>query len=165
MPTVSETAGLNPAWHYGLVLLEAGFYWEAHEVLEPVWMNAAEDSAERHLVQAVIQLANGALKIAMGRPKAAERLFDMVRDLLAKAGPGPVMGLDPLQVVQTIATIDPSGRITTIAACASDPFFTLRSKTSANASSAIFWIAGSKVVSISTSAPSTTATAPSLTMV
>ena len=107
MPTVSETAGLNPAWHYGLVLLEAGFYWEAHEVLEPVWMNAAEDSAERHLVQAVIQLANGALKIAMGRPKAAERLFDMVRDLLAKAGPGPVMGLDPWQVVQSIAAIDP----------------------------------------------------------
>ena len=93
VPTTSETAQANPAWLYGLRLLEAGFWWEAHEVLEPVWMNAVPNSAERHLVQGVIQLANAALKHQIERPKAALRLCDASEELLRAAGPDDVMGL------------------------------------------------------------------------
>ncbi|MEO0362637.1 MAG: DUF309 domain-containing protein [Pseudomonadota bacterium] len=96
--TTSAGAADNPAWAYGLRLFNAGFYWEAHEVLEPVWMNAAPNAPERALSQAVIQLANAALKREMGRPRAALRLCDIAEAHAREAGEGPVMGLDPAAV-------------------------------------------------------------------
>ena len=62
------------AWRTGLTYLEAGFFWEAHELMEPVWMALPHDSAERDLVQMMIQLANASLKARMGRPSAVLRL-------------------------------------------------------------------------------------------
>ncbi len=76
------------AWDYGLRLLHEGFYWEAHEVLEPVWMAAAPNSAEKAMAQAVIQLANAALKLDMDKPKAAARLAGMVEALASEAAQG-----------------------------------------------------------------------------
>ena len=87
----------NAAWLAGIRLYAAGYFWEAHEVWEPVWMRARPNSRERLLVQGVIQLANGALKQAMGRPVAARRLADLAVALIADsgaAGPGELMGLD-----------------------------------------------------------------------
>lgn len=100
-PTVSATAAKNAAFQAGLDLLETGFYWESHEILEPVWMNAPANAPERFLVQALIQLANAALKQKMGRPKAALRLCAIARQHLDRAGPAEaiVMGLH----VETIA--------------------------------------------------------------
>ncbi|PKP85093.1 MAG: DUF309 domain-containing protein [Alphaproteobacteria bacterium HGW-Alphaproteobacteria-2] len=91
--TTTEGAGDNAAWQHGLRLIAAGYYWEAHEVLEPVWLNAAPNSPERHLLRAAIQLANAALKQRMGRPGAALRLCAIVEAEARAAGPGPVMGL------------------------------------------------------------------------
>jgi hypothetical protein len=65
------------AWHAGLVYLDAGYFWEAHEVLEPVWMETEPGSPARALVQGVIQIANAALKQRMVRPKAVRRLCDI----------------------------------------------------------------------------------------
>lgn len=101
--TRSATAADNVAWRYGLRLLDAGFYWEAHEVLEPVWLAAAPNSRERHLVQAVIHLANGRLKDVMGRPNARLRLAGLARQGLEAAfpaGEGTLMGLDGSVVLQ-----------------------------------------------------------------
>lgn len=106
--TASATATGNAAWLYGLDLLEAGFYWESHEVLEPVWMNAPPNSAERHLVQAVIQLANAGLKQVMGRDRAALRLCRICDDLLdriGEAGPDLIMGLEIVAVRTAIARL------------------------------------------------------------
>ncbi|ASP22948.1 hypothetical protein ANTHELSMS3_04345 [Antarctobacter heliothermus] len=75
----------SDAFRHGLFYLERGFYWEAHEVLEPVWMVLPEGSAERRFVQALIQTANGQLKLRMDRPKAALRLCAIVRELLPEA--------------------------------------------------------------------------------
>ena len=86
------------AWRTGLRWIEAGYYWEAHEVLEPVWMAAPPNAPERHLAQAAIQCANARLKRLMGRPRAAERLDRMVRahlDEAALSGRARVMGLTP----------------------------------------------------------------------
>ena len=80
----------------GLVYFEAGYFWECHEVLEAVWMEAEDPSAERDMVQAIIQLANARLKLLMKRPRAADRLCDLVEGLLetvpVEAAP---FGLDP----------------------------------------------------------------------
>ena len=87
----------SQAWSYGIAFLEDGFYWEAHEVLEAVWMACPPNAPERLMVQAVIQLTNAKLKEAMGRDQAASRLFKTASRLSAEAVQrkgGNVMGLD-----------------------------------------------------------------------
>ncbi len=71
------------AWQAGLHYLENGFFWEAHEALEPVWMATRPNSVERHLVQALIQFANASLKALMQRPKAVLRLCDIASEHLS----------------------------------------------------------------------------------
>ena len=72
------------AWRAGLSYLEAGYFWECHEVLEAVWMQAPNPSPEREMVQAIIQLANARLKLRSGSPPAAWRLCDMVETHLSR---------------------------------------------------------------------------------
>ena len=98
--TTSATAQTNRAWLYGIDLINAGYYWEAHEVLEPVWLRARLNSRERALVQGMIQLANAALKVKMGRPAAALRLLDMARRHLHAAGGETVMALQVADAVR-----------------------------------------------------------------
>lgn len=82
----------SPAWRNGIGLLHRGYFWEAHEVLEAVWMHTAQGSAERALVQGVIQIANAWLKHVMGRPKAAARIAGMAARHLKAAGELDVSG-------------------------------------------------------------------------
>lgn len=85
----------NRAWLAGLRLYRHGYFWEAHEVWEAVWVNTRPNSAERALVQGVIQLANAGLKQRMGRPGAARRLADLAIGHFGTAGgEGVLMGLD-----------------------------------------------------------------------
>lgn len=95
-PTAWRT---NEAWLYGFRLYEAGCFWEAHEVWEPVWMGAAPNSTARHLVQGLIQLANACLKLRMGRKRAALRLVRDAALRLAEAGSAPLMGVAPDHVL------------------------------------------------------------------
>lgn len=81
-----EALSATPAFKTGLAYLGAGYFWEAHEVLEAVWMQTPDPSAERAVVQALIQLANARLKLLMTRPKAAARLCDMVAAHLESCG-------------------------------------------------------------------------------
>ena len=103
--TCDAGADANVPWRYGLRLLEAGFHWEAHEVLEGVWLRAAPNARERHLVQATIHLANGALKAAAGREAAAARVAARARESLGRAfpgGEGRLMGLDASALVRAV---------------------------------------------------------------
>ena len=84
----------SEAFRSGLRFLDAGFYWEAHEVLEPVWMVLPDGSMERQFVQGLIQLANGCLKMRMGRPKAALRLVGQARGLVPVNTSMMIMTLD-----------------------------------------------------------------------
>lgn len=84
----------HPALRYGRLLCDAGFYWEAHEVLEAVWMATPHNSRDRLALRAIIQLANAGLKLRMGRPNAAKRLLAEVRTLLDEAATAdPTAGL------------------------------------------------------------------------
>ena len=89
----------NAAYLYGHDLLDAGFFWEAHEVWEAVWLNCLPNSAEKLLLRMLIQQANARLKLVMGRRNAAERLAAEVEalriDLAGRLGaPGSFMGVD-----------------------------------------------------------------------
>lgn len=90
----------------GLQFLDAGYYWEAHEVLEPVWMALAEGSVERRFVQGLIQLANGRLKLRMGRLKAALRLVGQARGLIPLGVSSTIMTLEVRQVHDWIDALE-----------------------------------------------------------
>lgn len=80
-----DQLGRSQAFQAGLAFLERGYFWEAHEVLEPVWLAAAPNSAARTFVQGLIQLANAELKVKMERPQAVRRLATIAAGHLAEA--------------------------------------------------------------------------------
>lgn len=82
----------------GLKFLEAGYFWEAHEVMEPVWMALPDGTVERRFLQGLIQLANGRLKLRMGRTKAALRLVGQARGLIPSEASSRIMTLDMQEV-------------------------------------------------------------------
>jgi len=64
----------NDLVRHGLVLNDAGFFWEAHEVLEAVWKAARKGGIDRIVLRGCIQIANANLKSVCGEPRAAGRL-------------------------------------------------------------------------------------------
>ncbi len=94
----AEQLAQSDAFKVGLQYLDAGFYWEAHEVLEPVWVVLPEGSEEKRFVQAIIQLANGCLKLRMDKPKAALRLTGLARGLMPIDAPEKIMTLNVADV-------------------------------------------------------------------
>lgn len=103
--TVQELS-TSDAFQCGLSYLETGYFWEAHEVLEPVWMVLPEGSDERQVLQALIQLANAQLKIKMDRPKAAKRLCDIVHGLLEGTKAPVAMGLEIKSIAEKVDSVD-----------------------------------------------------------
>ena len=59
----------------GIALNDAGYFWEAQEILEAVWAAAPQGGRERILLRACIQIANANLKLRMQKPHAAARLL------------------------------------------------------------------------------------------
>lgn len=82
-PGVTQANGwqTNIPYLYGHDLKQAGYYWEAHEVWEAVWLATPANGPERLLLQALIQNANALLKSKMQRENAAERLQAQVEEL------------------------------------------------------------------------------------
>ncbi|NYI26669.1 DUF309 domain-containing protein [Sulfitobacter geojensis] len=94
------------AFRAGLIYLDAGYYWECHEVLEAVWLQTPKGTAERDMVQALIQLANARLKVRMRRPRAAQRLCNMVEGHLQEyAIDQPILGVLPDSVMVHVAQV------------------------------------------------------------
>jgi len=96
----------SEAFCTGLYYFRSGYFWEAHELFEPVWMALEEGSDDRRFLQALIQLANAQLKIKMQRPKAAKRLCMMVRDLLTTLTATRLMGQEISQIVECLETVE-----------------------------------------------------------
>ena len=65
----------HPALRYGLTLNDRGYFWEAREILEAVWAAAPQGGRERILLRACILIANGNLRLRMGKSGSAGRLF------------------------------------------------------------------------------------------
>jgi len=65
----------HPALRYGIALNDAGYFWEAQEILEAVWAAAPQGGRERILLRACIQIANGNLRLRMKKPNAAARFL------------------------------------------------------------------------------------------
>ena len=96
----------SQAFQFGLAYMEAGYFWEAHEVLEPVWMALDEGGDERTVVRALIQLANGRLKLEMSRPKAALRLCSIIRELLTDLNGREIMTVSIAEIIGKVDSLE-----------------------------------------------------------
>lgn len=99
----------SAAFRTGLAWLQAGYFWEAHELFEPVWMALEPGSRERALVACLIQIANARLKRAMGRPRAARRIAELAAALLDEVGDSRCMGLTPAQIKRWVDALHRNG--------------------------------------------------------
>ena len=75
----------SAAFAGGLAAFDAGYFWEAHELWEPVWMALPAGGAERLYLQGLIQLANAGLKARMGRGAASAKCLARADALLAES--------------------------------------------------------------------------------
>jgi len=57
---------INPLWLYGVDLFNARYFWEAHEVWEPLWRNLDKSDPPGMYIQALMQIAGGVLKAHAG---------------------------------------------------------------------------------------------------
>ena len=82
-PRVTQAADWkqNKTYLYGHDLMRAGYYWEAHEVWETVWLATGANSPERLLLRMLIQNTNAQLKRKMGRTAAADKLDVQIAEL------------------------------------------------------------------------------------
>ncbi len=96
----------SAAFRAGLAFLDEGYYWETHEVLEPVWMVLPAGSTEKKFIQGLIQLANGRLKLLMQRHAAALRLVDIARGLMPEDTSEKVMTLETTTVLTWIDDLE-----------------------------------------------------------
>lgn len=92
------------AFMAGLIYFEAGYFWESYEVLDVVWRQTKDPSAERDMVLALIQLANARLKVLLNQPRAAWRLCDMIETHLLRCPKDrAVLGLQVDQMLSKVS--------------------------------------------------------------
>lgn len=69
----------------GLALFEHGYYWEAHEAWEGLWIAAGRTGAVGELLRGLILLAAAGVKIRQGRGAAAAKLGARARGCFERA--------------------------------------------------------------------------------
>ncbi|GLU47225.1 DUF309 domain-containing protein [Nocardiopsis ansamitocini] len=90
----SPVEGLDEAQR----LLDEGYAFHAHEVLEAVWK--AADGAERELWRGLAQVAVGLTHAQRGNTTGAVRLLRRGAERVAEYGPGAPHGVDAMGVAE-----------------------------------------------------------------
>jgi predicted metal-dependent hydrolase len=107
-----DATARREAFEAGLLAYEQGYFFAAHELLEPAWMGT-DNAAERALYQGLIKLAAGYVHCVRGNPLGmAKNLEGALAHLAASERLDPrsglVLGLDVpallAQVEQRLAT-------------------------------------------------------------
>ena len=83
--SATEWAACQP-YLYGVDLFNHGYWWEAHEAWEQVWLAAGRTTMEGLFVQGLIQVAAGQLKRAMDEWHGAALLTESGIGKLTPAG-------------------------------------------------------------------------------
>lgn len=69
----------------GVELFNAGYYWEAHEAWEGLWMAHGRRGPTAAVLQGLIKLSAAALKVREGRPRGVHSLASQAADHFAEA--------------------------------------------------------------------------------
>ena len=93
----------HEGWLYALDLFNHGYYWEAHEGLEKWWRETAVGDPRRSLFQGLLRLAAAGVKAREQRPAGVRKHALRAAELLAAAGSGRLLGLDPIRLRRAAA--------------------------------------------------------------
>ena len=89
---------------YGIDLFNNGFYWEAHEAWESLWLAAGKAGVTAEFLKGLIKLAAAALKIREGRWAGADHLaegaIEHLSGVVASTGSPTYAGLDIASVLR-----------------------------------------------------------------
>lgn len=90
------------AYLYGIDLFNHGYWWEAHEALEVVWLAAGDRSTQCGIfVQGLIQVAAAQLKRVIGSSRGAQSLTTSGCEKLAVAE-GVFLGIDVARLITDV---------------------------------------------------------------
>lgn len=78
----------NEVFVHALDLFDHGYYWEAHEGLEALWIAAGRQGPIADLLSALIKLAAAAIKVRQGKPDSAAKLTMQAGERLDDVRPG-----------------------------------------------------------------------------
>jgi predicted metal-dependent hydrolase len=89
----TETWSVSQRYLYAVDLFNYQYWWEAHEVLEVVWVETGKRTPVGKFIQGLIQIAASLLKQSQSIPKGARRL---AKNGLSKirSQPGVFLGVD-----------------------------------------------------------------------
>ena len=86
---------------YAIDLLNHGYYWEAHEALEAIWLGSGRDTPIGIFAQGLIQAAAALLKHSMGESGPATRLVAAATEKLRASAP-TTLGVDTRKLVAAL---------------------------------------------------------------
>ena len=78
---------------YAIDLFNYGYWWEAHEILEGLWMRAGRKTELALFIQGIIQIAAGLLKDSQGQGRGAALLSTKGLEKLKRQS-GFFLGID-----------------------------------------------------------------------
>ena len=93
---------------FGVDLFNHGYWWEAHEALEAVWIAAGRQSAAGQFVQGLILIAVAQLKRFQGFEDVARRMAEDGTSRMGGVG-GQFMGLDVIALRHQVRDAFASG--------------------------------------------------------
>jgi hypothetical protein len=64
----------SPQYLYAIDLFNFGYWWEAHEVLEKIWIQTGRSTPVARFIQGLIQISAALLKYPQSNPRVASRL-------------------------------------------------------------------------------------------
>lgn len=128
-PVAGAMAPPADALRWGMDLFNHGYYWEAHEAWEPLWLAARDNPPDRALFKGLIMLAATGVKIRERKWVAALRHARRAARSLRQLPPGPDLvsriGMTP-EALASLA-LETAARVTTdlpvLAAGRPDPVF------------------------------------------
>lgn len=66
---------LSQRYLYGIDLFNSGYWWEAHEVLEELWIQSGRTTQDARFLQGIIQISAALLKDSQANSTGANRLL------------------------------------------------------------------------------------------
>jgi hypothetical protein len=69
-----DTWKISQRYLYSIDLFNFGYWWEAHEVLEDLWIKAGKTTLTAKFIQGIIQISAALLKDSQLSPQGASRL-------------------------------------------------------------------------------------------
>ena len=82
-PAMHENWSHDRVWDWGVRLFDSGYYWEAHEAWEHLWLELGRTTPEALLLKGLIKLAACGVKCLESNSNGAKRHAVRAAELLA----------------------------------------------------------------------------------